>query len=68
MYAGDVYDWEYVLTAKNEFLQKAKKTYETLTLKKTKANATTSPNKSKVKINNQADEAKDLTLGSSKRY
>jgi hypothetical protein len=54
MYAGDVHEWEYVLTAKNEYLHKAKKTYETLTTKKPKPGSN-SPAKSKIKQSNTAE-------------
>lgn len=66
MYAGDVHDWEYMLTARNEFLQKAKKTYEGLTVKKVRGGTSNSPGKSKAKVVNTVEDGKDVVMGSKK--
>lgn len=47
MYQGETYEWEYVVSVRNEFYQKAKKVYETLQARKVKTG--NSPSKKKPK-------------------
>ena len=51
MYQGETYEWEYVVSVRNEGYQKAKKVYEALQARKVKAG--NSPSKQKPKAISQ---------------